>query len=173
MRQRGDIKDMKLLFSKLGLGAWVAGALLIVGGATMLGRGDGRHAAGPPAPRATSAQASTTVAPAIAGDADAGWERYIESCAACHGPEGNGMPNQGVSLRASRFLSDRTDAELFAFLKAGRLPTDPASVTRMLMPPKGGNAALTDAQLRDVVAYLRTIQAKPAAPAGAGLSGAN
>jgi disulfide bond formation protein DsbB len=153
----------------------VAGALLILGGASMVGRGDGgRPDAGPSGPPATSARVSTPAVPAIAGDADAGWERYIESCAACHGPEGNGMPNQGVSLRASRFLSDHTDAELFAFLKAGRLPTDPASVTRMLMPPKGGNAALTDAQLRDVVAHLRTIQqAKPAAPSGAGLSAMN
>jgi mono/diheme cytochrome c family protein len=156
---------MKVLLSTLGPGAWVAGALLLVGGGTALlavsgGARRGSQGVAPPV--------ATVVQPAqgAAGDADAGWERYIESCSACHGAEGQGMPNQGVSLRASPFLAERSDAELLSFIKAGRQPTDVGSTMRMLMPPKGGNAALSDAQLLDIVAHLRTLQSKAATAPG-------
>jgi mono/diheme cytochrome c family protein len=160
-----DIKDMKVLLSTLGPGAWLAGALLLAGGgAAMIATCAGARQG--PKNAAASPGAVAEMTQVIAGDADAGWERYIESCSACHGPDGQGMPNQGVSLRASRFIAERNDAELFAFIKAGRQPTEAASVTRMLMPARGGNAALTDAQIRDIVAHLRMLQPKPAVTAG-------
>jgi disulfide bond formation protein DsbB len=36
--------------------------------------------------------------------------------------------------------------------------SDPLNTTGIAMPPKGGNPALTDGQIVDIVAYLRSIQ---------------
>ncbi|WP_448601203.1 hypothetical protein [Thermoflexus hugenholtzii] len=42
------------------------------------------------------------------------------------------------------------------FIKKGRPATDPANTTGVDMPPKGGNPALTDQDLADIIAFLRT-----------------
>ena len=39
----------------------------------------------------------------------------------------------------------------------GRPANDPLNTTKIVMPPKGGNPALSDKDVRDAVAYLRTI----------------
>jgi disulfide bond formation protein DsbB len=59
---------------------------------------------------------------------------------------------------ASDFVATRTDAELVAFIKSGRSVDDPLNTTGVAMPPKGGNPALTDADLADIVAYIRSLQ---------------
>ena len=38
------------------------------------------------------------------------------------------------------------------------LYVDPANTTGVAMPPKGGNPALKEADLADIVAYLRTLE---------------
>jgi disulfide bond formation protein DsbB len=93
-----------------------------------------------------------------AGDATAGQETFSASCASCHGQDAKGMPNLGKDLTTSEFVAGQSDADLVAFIKVGRDTSDPANTTGVAMPPKGGNPALTDEQLGDVVAYIRTIQ---------------
>jgi disulfide bond formation protein DsbB len=95
---------------------------------------------------------------AAAGDAAAGQETFSSSCASCHGPGGEGLPDLGKDLTTSEFVSGQTDDELVAFIKVGRDSSDPANTTGVAMPPKGGNPALTDDQLADVVAYIRSIE---------------
>ncbi len=91
------------------------------------------------------------------GDAAHGAELYTATCASCHGPDAKGLPNLGKDLTAGDFMASTSDADLVAFIKVGRDGSDPANSTGIAMPPKGGNPALTDADLVDIVAYLRTL----------------
>lgn len=89
---------------------------------------------------------------AAGGDAAKGRELFVQNCARCHGPAGQG------ALQTSAFVADRSDAELIAFLQIGRPANDPFNTTGVAMPPRGGNPALTDEQLADIVAYIRSLQ---------------
>jgi disulfide bond formation protein DsbB len=82
---------------------------------------------------------------------------FDQTCAACHGMNGKGLPKLGKDLTTSKFVAEKSDAELLDFIKKGRLPTDPLNTTGVAMPPKGGNPALTDQQLMDIISYIRQI----------------
>jgi mono/diheme cytochrome c family protein len=92
-----------------------------------------------------------------AGDAVAGQQLYQQSCSACHGLDGTGVTGLGKDLVHSDFMESINDAELLAFIKQGRPVSDPANTTGVDMPPKGGNPALSDGQIVDIIAYLRSI----------------
>jgi mono/diheme cytochrome c family protein len=94
----------------------------------------------------------------IAADADRGRQLYISNCATCHGRDAQGMPRQGVRLRGSKFVAGESDQSLVEFLKVGRMPNDPRSVSGLFMPPRGGNRTLEDDDLAAIVAYLRQLQ---------------
>ncbi len=93
-----------------------------------------------------------------AGNAEEGQTLFQGTCSACHGPEGLGVTGLGKDLTTSTFVSERTDAEMLEFLKTGRPASDPLNTTGVDMPPKGGNPALDDAKLLDVIAFVRSIQ---------------
>ena len=107
-----------------------------------------------PAPEPTAEPAATALP---AGDATAGQALFVPTCGACHGPEGKGVTGLGKDMTTSELIAGKTDAELLDFIKVGRAPDDPLNTTGVLMPPKGGNPALTDEQLADVIAFIRTI----------------
>ncbi|MBX3052233.1 MAG: cytochrome c [Caldilineaceae bacterium] len=115
-----------------------------------------------PEPTATPAPAKPTeaAAPAVVGDAAAGEAVYMGTCVACHGPDAKGVAGLGKSLHASDsdFIKGKTDDELVAFIMAGRTPDDPLNTTGVGMPAKGGNPAITEQQLHDVVVYIRTLE---------------
>ncbi|MCL4261846.1 MAG: c-type cytochrome [Anaerolineae bacterium] len=92
------------------------------------------------------------------GDPEAGQPLFVGTCSACHGPEGLGVTGLGKDLTTSTFVSERSDAEMLEFLKTGRPASDPLNTTGVDMPPKGGNPALDDAKLLDIIAYLRTLE---------------
>jgi mono/diheme cytochrome c family protein len=94
---------------------------------------------------------------AEAGDPEAGKKEFA-TCAGCHGPDGKGLPNLGKDLHNNAFLAEMTDAEAVAFLKVGREATHPLNTTGVAMPPKGGNPALDDQDLANIVAYVRTLK---------------
>lgn len=103
--------------------------------------------------------AATTSAPSVpAGDAAKGKTVFEGTCSACHGPDAKGIAGLGKDLTTSQFAKGLSDADLVAFIKTGRTTSDPANTTGVDMPPKGGNPALTDQDLSDVVAYLRTLE---------------
>ena len=83
------------------------------------------------------------------------------------------MPHQGPDLRTSAFIRRQTDEQLVAFVRAGRLPSDPHSVMRLYMPPLGGDFSLREQDLTQIVAYLRTLQAEPERVADNGPTGLN
>jgi mono/diheme cytochrome c family protein len=104
-------------------------------------------------PRAQASAAADSETAVVKGE-----RAYAQTCAACHGVNGQGMPNQGANLKISSFIASRTDDQVVDFVKAGRLPTDPFSTMRLIMPPNGGNPTLSDAQLHQIVTYLRQVQ---------------
>ncbi|MEZ4514321.1 MAG: cytochrome c [Chloroflexota bacterium] len=93
-----------------------------------------------------------------AGDAANGEALFGQSCIACHGEGGVGIEGLGKNMTTSEFIRGMSDEEFLAFVKTGRPVGDPANTTGIDMPPKGGNPALTDAQLLDIIAYIRTLQ---------------
>ncbi len=68
------------------------------------------------------------------------------------------MPNLGKNLITSQFFGSKTDAELIDYVKVGRPISDPLNTTGVPMPPKGGNPALTDQEIADIIAYIHTIR---------------
>lgn len=130
-----------------------------------------------PAPKmilaAAPAAPSVDAVAAAGGDAElagyiASGDRLFHSvCIACHGKGGIGIPGNGKPLHHNEFIRSLDDDALLAFVKQGRGPTDPKNTTGIQMPPKGGNPALSDDDILDVIAYLRTLQGeKPAAASG-------
>ena len=86
-----------------------------------------------------------------------GRQLFAATCVTCHGLDGKGVPSLGKDLTTSEFVRDQTDDELVTFLIDGRASTDPLNTTGIAMPPRAGNPALTDADLEDIAAYLRSI----------------
>jgi disulfide bond formation protein DsbB len=81
------------------------------------------------------------------------------------------MPHQGPALGTSVFLAKQSDEQLAAFIKMGRLPTDRQSVMRLYMPPLGGNFALKEQDLAQIVAHLRRLQSEAGRVADNGQTG--
>lgn len=86
------------------------------------------------------------------GNAAAGAAVFNDTCVACHGSDGRGimpgMPNftnpKGVLSLPTKVLEQRiTDG-----FSGGNAP--------MAMPPKGNNPKLTQSDIRNVIAYLRS-----------------
>lgn len=88
-----------------------------------------------------------------------GKEHFLGTCAACHGPNGEGMPGSGKPLLTSEFVKSQTDDQMVAFITSGRPSWDPANTTGIDMPPKGGNPVLNGDNIKDIVAFLRGLQA--------------
>ena len=107
---------------------------------------------------ACGGEEATPVPPTPSGDATHGKELYDATCIACHGPGGEGVENLGKPFTTSEFIRSTTDSNLLAFIKEGRPTGDPENTTGVDMPPKGGNPALTDDDIKDIIAYIRTIQ---------------
>lgn len=90
---------------------------------------------------------------AASGDATAGKTVFTNRCKMCHGADGTGNPAMASMLKvefhplASDYIQDKEDAELKETITKG----------------KGKMAAirgLSDQQLSDVVAYLRSLPEK-------------
>jgi len=100
------------------------------------------------------------VLPALAfadGDAAKGKNTYAANCMACHGTAGDGngpaamaLDPKPVDFTNPAFWKDRKDEDVKASVKAGRPGTTMAPFPQ-----------LSDEQLSDLVAYLRTFEKKP------------
>jgi mono/diheme cytochrome c family protein len=153
-------KGMKFVMRKFYLFPLIA--LLIAVLLAACGGGDKPEPTATPAPAAAAASAQAAPAAAqpvaaVAGDAANGQKIYSQLCIACHGPEAKGVQGLGKDLTTSTFVAEKSDVELVDFIKVGRDPSDPLNTTGVAMPPKGGNPALKDQELADIVAYVRSI----------------
>ncbi len=91
------------------------------------------------------------------GDAAAGAAVYTGTCAACHGETAGGIDGLGKPLSPSDFVVANSEDELVAFIKVGRPAGDPDNTQGVDMPPKGGNPSLTDEDLQNVAAYIKSL----------------
>lgn len=112
-------------------------------------------AATPSTAPATAAPTRTPVSGG--GKAEEGKLVFQGTCAACHGQDGHGIMNLGKSLVGSKML-ELDDKDLVAFVEKGRDTKDKENTTGIAMPPKGGNPALTEKDLMNAVAYIRTLK---------------
>lgn len=87
-----------------------------------------------------------------------GYDLFVASCSACHGRGGEGMEDLGLPLTTSGFVRGKSDKDLITFIKMGRASWDENNTTGIDMPSKGGNPAITDAQLQTIVDYIRALQ---------------
>ena len=95
------------------------------------------------------------------GDPVKGQVAFESTCISCHGNDAQGLPGSGKNLvKKSDWMKKQDDAALLAFVKTGRPVSDPLNTTQVDMPPKGGNPALTDDDLTNIIAYIRSLQAK-------------
>jgi disulfide bond formation protein DsbB len=145
----------------------ILGLLLLIGAAGGVWFSQLRPSIAGETSEAAAAAGSSSLAQAaeVAGDAAAsrghpaaGQTKFVATCAACHGPEGQGIAGLGKDMTASEFIAGHTDQELVEFIKAGRDPSDPLNTTGVGMPAKGGNPALTDEDLFDIVAFIRSLR---------------
>jgi mono/diheme cytochrome c family protein len=96
-----------------------------------------------------------------AGDIEPGRKHYEETCAGCHGFKGEGVQGLGLPLVTSPLIMYAPDAELLAFIRAGRPAGHLDNVTGVSMPPSGGRPDWTDADFLDIIAYLRWLRDNP------------
>ena len=105
---------------------------------------DPTQAAAPAAVQvAVTAPAAAVSATPAGGDAAKGKSIYDASCAACHGAGVAGAPKPGDKAAWAPRLKSGTDAMVASVIKG-----------KGAMPPKGGNAALADADIKAAVDYL-------------------
>lgn len=84
--------------------------------------------------------------------AQSGADTYKTKCAMCHGPDGTAATPMGKMMKIPSFKSPEvvraSDVSLIAVTKGGKGK----------MPAYNGK--LTDSQIKEVVAYIRTFQKK-------------
>lgn len=89
-----------------------------------------------------------------------GAELYQINCASCHGANDGAVQANlvGPVLLNNAYLQENDDATVLQMLINGRAADDPANVSGIAMPARGGNPRLTDDDLVAIVAYLRSIE---------------
>jgi cytochrome c oxidase subunit 2 len=102
--------------------------------------------------------AKTTPPKTLEGNAGSGKSLYV-LCAACHGPAGQGI--EAMKAPALVNLDDWYLVEQLTKFKAGVRGTRPGDPYGVLMGPSSPMAKIldTDQSVRDVVAYILTLQA--------------
>jgi mono/diheme cytochrome c family protein len=122
--------------------------------------------AAPPAPAAQpAAPGAATGTPAVvagSGDPARGAVQYAQYCATCHGPKGCGDGPLSATLDPKpakhcdgNLMNPLEDEFLFRVVKLGGAAVGKSP----LMAPWGGT--LSDAQIWDVVAFVRTLAVPP------------
>ncbi|HEX7570558.1 MAG TPA: c-type cytochrome, partial [Verrucomicrobiae bacterium] len=97
--------------------------------------------------------AATQIAPLIGADTPGG-KIYAQACAACHMPNGSGVPNMQPALVGNKVVAGDT-TQLINFLLRGPAAVLPADREKFsnVMPPFG--AVISDADIAGVINYLR------------------
>ncbi|MCB0126041.1 MAG: c-type cytochrome [Caldilineaceae bacterium] len=80
---------------------------------------------------------------------------YSEACAACHGPNGEGVTGLGAALTTSALLQQSTERELLTTIRSGLAANDPHNESGIAMPGSGGRPDLSDEELTLIIRYLR------------------
>lgn len=93
----------------------------------------------------------STIALADADTVATGKAVYSQTCFACHGTNGKGAIPGVADLTDTTGALSKSDEELITSITEG-LQTPGAALA---MPPLGGNPALSEADVKAVLAYIR------------------
>jgi cytochrome c6 len=94
--------------------------------------------------------AAMAAATATTAFAQSGADNYKAKCAMCHSADGTGKPAMKVPSFKTPESIKESDADLSAAIKNGK------GTGAVKMPSYAGK--LTDAQIKDLVGYVRTLQ---------------
>jgi mono/diheme cytochrome c family protein len=83
--------------------------------------------------------------------------QFEQNCVACHGADAKGVEGLGVNLIESGFVAKKSESELVAFLKQGRLPDDPDSRTHRPMP---SFSWVAESDLQAIASFLKSAAPK-------------
>jgi len=115
-----------------------------------------------PAPEALAPGPEAAAGGAMLGDAQKGKVIYDTYCVACHGPQGKGDGPAAASLTKKpanhsdgNYMNPLPNEELFKVVKEGG-----ASIGKSNLMPAWG-ATLQDDQVKDVLAYVRSLANPP------------
>jgi len=87
-----------------------------------------------------------------------GEKLFRQTCATCHGMNGEGIDKLGKALVGNEFLALNSEKALVDFLVEGRSATHPDNSRGVDMPPRGGNPKLTDEDLAAIIVYARSLR---------------
>lgn len=142
-----------------------AGEIYVISGAEFLASDHSQLDETPSATEIVQSSSTNTPLPIVAdfdtsalGSPQQGFIYYQSTCAGCHGSEGSGE-GVGLPLVDTDFINDISDEELLYFLQVGRSSDDSASQTGVLMPAYGGRVNGTPAEMWDIIAYIRQLNA--------------
>lgn len=141
-------------FRKTGLPVVVITAMLSIG----CGGGGEQAQTQQKAPSTTGQAGATQAAGLQPGDATKGAQLFVTYCSACHGPDAKGIKGLGRDLTHNEWVQALSDSEFLAYVNTGRAVDDPRNLSGVPMPPKGGNPALKDQEIMDIIAHVRTLQ---------------
>jgi cytochrome c5 len=99
-----------------------------------------------------------TVAAPAGADLERGQRYYEETCAGCHGFQGEGVAGLGLPLVTSPLVMYASDLGLLIFLRVGRPADHPDNTLGVSMPPSGGRPDWSNDEMKDVTAYLRYLR---------------
>jgi disulfide bond formation protein DsbB len=102
------------------------------------------------------AEPAVVAAAAAATEAEGNVSAAVFSvhCAACHGPDAKGVEGLGLNLVDSELVNKSSQAELIAFLQAGRGVDSPDNISGVPMP---AFAWMSESDLSSVTAYLQSL----------------
>ncbi len=107
-----------------------------------------------------------TTALEAAGDPKKGKEKVLENmrCSACHGDKGHGDGPAAAALNPKprnftdcSYMEKRSDDDLFTVIKEGAQALDPKLSPLMV----AFKTQLTDPEIKDIVAYIRSLPEPP------------
>jgi mono/diheme cytochrome c family protein len=101
--------------------------------------------------RAVALPIAQTVPVSVSADAVPGEQTYKQTCIACHGANGKGAVPGAPNLTNPSGPLSKADAELIERIINGFQ----SEGSPMAMPPKGGNPSLTEADIQNVVEYMK------------------
>lgn len=98
-----------------------------------------------------------TATPDFARRVSAGERVFQSLCSACHGFSAQGVSGLGPSMIDNPFINAQSNESLLDFVTTGRPADHPDNKSGIPMPARGGNPSLTDDNLLDIIAYIRSL----------------
>lgn len=101
---------------------------------------------------------ASTTSPGVThpGDPFAGVESYEPTCSTCHATDLSGVGGLGGPLAPNAFVESSTETEVVDLIIQGVPRDHPGNTTGTEMAPRGGNPSLTDQDIHDISAYLKS-----------------